>query len=56
MSMLKGRCLLPKIAMVFWDILSLIIITLSCEFRSNRAGSQWFPAKKKNIKKIIINK
>ena len=37
MSRLKSRCLKPKIAMIFFDS---IIITLSCEFRSHRAGSQ----------------
>ena len=39
MSMLKSRCLLPKIAMFFWDF-HIITITLSCEFRGHRAGSQ----------------
>ena len=39
MSRLKSHCFLPKIAMLFWDLLSLSI-TLSCEFRSHWAGSQ----------------
>ena len=38
MSMLKSHCLLPKIAMFFFDIS--ISITLSGDFRVHRAGSQ----------------
>ena len=42
MSRLKSRCLLPKIAMLFFDIITIIISssTLSCEFGVHRAGSQ----------------
>ena len=38
-SMLKSHCLLAKIAMLFFDII-LIIITLSCDTWVHRAGSQ----------------
>ena len=38
MSMLKSRCLLPKTAMVFFDIIS--SSTLSCDIWVHRAGSQ----------------
>ena len=38
MSMLKSNCLQVKMTMLFWDLL--LLVTLSCEFRVHRAGSQ----------------
>ena len=42
MSRLKSRCLLPKIAMLFFDIITIVVSssTLSCDFWVHRAGSQ----------------
>ena len=37
--MLKTRCLLLKIAMLFLDLI-ILLITLTCEFAVHRAGSQ----------------